>query len=75
MLALVVREEIVDAGVLHEPAHEVEVGLAVLNNVVQLSIGLPAEGVLEIGKPIISEDRLDDVDDTLVLEDPRQFEV
>ncbi len=66
--ALLVAEPVVDAFLLHQPADEVETGLAVLHAVFPLAVGA-AQGVLEVGEAEVAEHLLDDVRDLLVLED------
>ncbi|VFT50321.1 Uncharacterised protein [Pseudomonas aeruginosa] len=61
-------EPVVDAFLLHQPADEVETGLAVLHAVFPLAVGA-AQGVLEVGEAEVAEHLLDDVRDLLVLED------
>ena len=61
-----VREEVIDAFFLHEPAGEVEVGLAVLNAVVTWFVG-PQELVVDAQA---GEDLLEDVGNGDLLEDP-----
>ena len=64
--AVGVGEEVVDPFFLHEPAGEVEVGLAVLNAVVAWFVG-PLELVVDVEA---GEDLLEDVGHGDLLEDP-----
>ncbi len=65
---LLVAEPVVDAFLFHQPADEIEAGLAVLHAVFPLAVGA-AQGVLEVGEAEVAEHLLDDVRDLLVLED------
>jgi len=68
--AVLVVEVVVDALLLHETAHEVEVGLAVLNAVLARSV---LADQVELGgryRRVVGEDLLDDVGNGLFLEDP-----
>ncbi len=65
---LFVAEPVVNAFLLHQPADEIEAGLAVLHTVFPLAVGA-REGILEIGETKVAEHLLDDVRDLLVLED------
>src|SRR5438270_13288322 len=66
---LVVAEVVVNALLLHEAAHEVEVGLAVLHAVVPLSIAR-RHLELEVRRRVVREHLLDDVGYRHLLEDP-----
>lgn len=66
---LFVAEEVVDAFFLHQPADELEAGLAVLHAVFALAI-TAAQGVLEVGETQVAEYLLDDLRRAQVLEDP-----
>ncbi len=68
VIAVVVLEEIKDAELLHQPGNEVEVGLPVLNAILQLVVRA-GEAALVLDSAIV-EDRLDDLGDILVMEDP-----
>ncbi|MCY1312152.1 hypothetical protein D9M70_625470 [compost metagenome] len=61
-------EEVVDAFLFHQPADEVEAGLAVLHAVFAFAVAA-AQGILEIGKAQIAKHLLDDLRRALVLED------
>ncbi len=65
---LLMAEPVVDALLFHQPADEVEAGLAVLHAVFPLAVGA-REGILEIGKAEVAEHLLDDLRHALVLED------
>ncbi|MCY1515350.1 hypothetical protein D9M68_499330 [compost metagenome] len=67
VLVLVVLEVVVDALVLHEAAHEGEVGLLVLHAVLPLAVR-GAELLLE-GEAVLAQHVFKNLDDRLVLED------
>src|SRR5262249_20906362 len=62
-------EVVVDPLLFHEPAHEVEIGLAVLGAVLALDVRA-VEPVVEDRHRVVGEDLLDDVGNGLLLEDP-----
>jgi hypothetical protein len=64
-----VLEEIVDPLLLHQSAHEIEIGLPVLHAVGPLAI-TAAQRILEIAEPAVTEDLLDDIRGSHVLENP-----
>ena len=71
VLSALVLEEIVDAVLLHQPADEVEVGLAVLHAVFELRIrAFVGQLRFEVGEAAILEHLLDDLGRLLVQEDP-----
>jgi len=64
-------EEVVDAVLLHQPAHEVHVGLAVLNAIFELRTRtLFGQFGFIVGEAAFVEDLFDDVGRLLVLKDP-----
>ena len=67
--AVVVLEEVHDAFVLEQALHEAQVALVVLDAIFPLRIGR-LQALLELGLGIFGEDRLDDLDHGLLLEDP-----
>ena len=68
VIPLAVLEVVVDAVLLHQAQDEVEIGLAILHAIVDFRWRL-ADAVLEARLVLLAEDRLDDVDRRLVLED------
>ncbi|MGY4487146.1 hypothetical protein ACVWWR_006337 [Bradyrhizobium sp. LM3.2] len=71
MFAALVLEEVVDAVLFHQPAHEIHVSLAVLNAIFELRTGpLFGQFGFIIGEAAFVEDLLDDVGRFLVLKDP-----
>ena len=68
VLAVFMGEVIINALLLHQPAGEVEVGLAVLDAVFAGGINA-TELFREVGKALVAEHLLDDVRDVGVLED------
>ena len=68
VLAVGVLEEVEDALLFHQPRHEVEVRLPVLDAVLALGV-VAGELQLEIGEAAILEDLLDDVGRRHLLED------
>jgi hypothetical protein len=66
--AVLVAEEVVDALALEQPRHELQVGLAVLHDVLAPLVRL-GEGVLEVVKAAVLEDARDDLGDAEVLPD------
>ncbi len=69
VLAVGMLEEIIDSVLLHQPADEVEIRLAVLDAIFER--GRRTGGcVAEIGEAAIGEDLLDDGDGRLLREDP-----
>ena len=71
MLAALVLEEIIDAVLFHQPAHEIEVGLTVLHAVFQLwTRALFGQLGFVIGEAAVVENLLDDIGRLLVLKYP-----
>ncbi len=68
VVAVRVPEVVVDAFFLHQPADEVEVGLAVLHAVGPLAVGL-RQLELEVGRSMIAEHLAENVGDLHLLED------
>src|SRR3546814_18812840 len=60
---------VVCALLFHQPADELERGLAVLNAIVAFAVGL-AEGRAEVREAVLAEDLQDDVASALLLKDP-----
>src|SRR3546814_5874788 len=60
---------VVCALLFHQPADELERGLAVLNAIVAFAVGL-AEGRAEVREAVLAEDLQDDVASALILKDP-----
>jgi hypothetical protein len=69
MFAVLVPEVIIDALLLHQPADEVEIRLAILHAVFPGPV-LAAELFREVGETIVLENLLDDFGHLLFLEDP-----
>src|SRR3546814_2614069 len=65
----IMLEIVVDALLFHQPADELERGLAVLNAIVAFAVGL-AEGRAEVREAVLAEDLQDDVASALLLKDP-----
>ena len=75
MPAFPVKEEVEHPLFFQEPMHEVELGLAVLTEVLPRGVR-PAQAPLHVAvDPCLGQHRLDDVDGTPILEDARPFAV
>src|ERR1700730_8114939 len=67
MRGIRVCEVVIDALVLHEPLDEVQIGFPILGTVLANPV-IPGQRILEIGAAVVAEYLLDDIRNSLLLE-------